>query len=69
MFLSIAGIFSINGGTFSSLFLGTEDEWVVMSNYLLIFVSKVLMVIFGFRSFENYLKGNAFTSPIIKGFV
>lgn len=34
-------------------------------NLLLIFTSKVMMVVFGYRSFEHYLKGEAWRTSII----
>jgi putative effector of murein hydrolase len=46
--------------------------WVVLPapvrsgvNYLIIFISKVVMIIFGYRSFEHYLKGNAWRTSLI----
>jgi putative effector of murein hydrolase len=34
-------------------------------NASLIFVSKVIMIVFGYRSFEHYLKGNAWRTSLI----
>ena len=36
-----------------------------MTNYILIFISKVILVVFGYRSFEHYLKGDAWRSAFI----
>ena len=35
-----------------------------LENYALIFLSKVVLVVFGLRSFEHYMKGNVWTTSI-----
>lgn len=36
-----------------------------IQNYSMIFLTKVIMIVFGYRSFEHYLKGNAWRTSLI----